>query len=469
MSTPYINLGSEALSSTLLATVEVVQQLNAHWTCRLVLRDSPDRRPPVEDYAGQELKISTFDLDGVETIVFQGPVRRMRLIYEVTGAWGAELEAVSDTWTMDQGTRLKYFKQQSAQATAQAVLSNAGLSLAGAMPAGATLSYVQWDETDFSFVSRLIDDVEAWFRPAVDGSGGLEVQTAFTGGGAAVNWREGEYGLLEWTTQGRLLPITAEGAHYDFQTMQSQVFGGQPGTVPMFGDAASRMVAAAGGASGNVEPMWADRHRAATLDDLNQRLGREARRGVANTVLCTGISRNPKVRAGDTVEVTGLPEVNATYGVVSAKHIWTTKGYENEFTATPAQKWSPPVRPQRPLLDGVYPARVVDNHDPHNQGRIRIQYFWQEANQTTWARLLSAHAGPGRGMLFYPEVGDEVMITFEGGDPERPYVVGSAWNGVHQPPATSFHQPDQINGSEFAQLQDLPAKHPRSRTLEGTV
>ena len=62
------------------------------------------------------------------------------------------------------------------------------------------------------------------------------------------------------------------------------------------------------------------------------------------------------------------------------------------------------------------PPRVVDNHDPHNQGRIRVQYYWQEDGQSTWVRLLTPHAGAGRGTLFLPELGDEVLVTFEEGD-----------------------------------------------------
>ena len=448
MEAPYISLGSEPLSSALLSEVDVVQRLNDHWTCRIVLRDTPDRRPAVEDYAGKELKISTTELDGTETIIFHGLVRGMRLIYEITGAWGAELEAVSSTWKMAQGTRLKYYRQQSAQATAQAVISAAGLQMGGAMPGGATLSYVQWDETDYHFFSRLVDDAEAWFRPAVDGSGGVDVETGFQSG-STVNWREGEYGLLEWTTQGLLQPVTASGSNYDPQKMHSTVVEGTGSSVGWYGGAADKMVAAAQSASASVPAAWVDRHRAATLDDLDTRMQREARRGISNTVRCTGISRNPKVRAGDTLQVTGLPGVDATYGVIEVRHAWTTQGYENHFTVTPAQRWSPPVRPARPLLDGVYPARVVDNYDTHNQGRIRVQYYWQEDNQSTWVRLLTPHAGAGRGTLFLPEIGDEVLVTFEEGDAERPYVVGSAWNGVHQPPATGFHSPGETNGSEF--------------------
>ena len=140
MALPFISLGSEPLAAALLSRVDVVQQLNDHWTCRLVLRDTPDRRPQVESFAGKELKITTTDLEGVETVIFVGLVQRMRLVYEISGAYGAELDAVSSTWKMDQGERVKYFRQQSAQSAAQQVASAAGVSLQGAMPAGATLS-----------------------------------------------------------------------------------------------------------------------------------------------------------------------------------------------------------------------------------------------------------------------------------------------------------------------------------------
>jgi type VI secretion system secreted protein VgrG len=449
MSTPRIDLGSEQLSSALLSEVKITQSLNDHWTCHIRLRDTPDSRPQVEDFAGKPLKITTTALDGTETIVFSGYVRRMRLIYEVTGAYGAELEAISATWKLTQGRKLQYYYQQTAQAAAQKALSGCGISVQGSMAAGATLSYVQWDESDFDFFARLVDDGEAWFRPAVDGSDAVEVQTAFQSG-VQVNWREGEYGLLEWTTRGQLQPIAAQGANYDPQVMQSKATNGVTSSTPFYGSAAEKMVSAVQGKSGMLEARWVDRNRAATLSDLQSRLEREARRGLASAVTCTGISREPRVRAGDTLAVTGLPGVDATYGVLEVVHHWTSKGYENSFTVTPAERWSPVERPRRPMLDGVYPARVVDNYDPHNQGRIRVQYYWQEDNETTWVRMIAAHAGAGRGFLFLPEKGDEVMITFEEGDAERPYVVGSAWNGVHQPPANGFHQPSEVNGSEFA-------------------
>lgn len=79
---------------------------------------------------------------------------------------------------------------------------------------------------------------------------------------------------------------------------------------------------------------------------------------------------------------------------------------------------------------GVYPALVTDNKDPEAQGRLRILFEGQEY----WARLATLMAGNNRGSWFIPDVNDEVLIAFEGGDPRRPFVIGALWNGSDRPP-----------------------------------
>ena len=92
----------------------------------------------------------------------------------------------------------------------------------------------------------------------------------------------------------------------------------------------------------------------------------------------------------------------------------------------------------------VYPvapscrAKVVDNEDPNGLGRIRVQFDWQkllseetgEEMYTPWLRMAQPYAGGGKGFSFIPEIGEEVMIDFEGGNAERPYVKGTLYNGV---------------------------------------
>lgn len=89
---------------------------------------------------------------------------------------------------------------------------------------------------------------------------------------------------------------------------------------------------------------------------------------------------------------------------------------------------------------GVYPALVTDVKDPDGQGRVKVKLPWSPdtdgAAYETWARLATLMAGNGRGSWFVPDVNDEVLLAFEGGDPRRPYVVGATWNGSDRPPVS---------------------------------
>jgi uncharacterized protein involved in type VI secretion and phage assembly len=82
---------------------------------------------------------------------------------------------------------------------------------------------------------------------------------------------------------------------------------------------------------------------------------------------------------------------------------------------------------------GVYPATVADNQDPQGQGRVKVRLPWSPdsaaGSYEVWARLATMNAGDNRGSWFIPEVDDEVLVCFGGGDPDWPYVVGSLWNG----------------------------------------
>lgn len=99
-----------------------------------------------------------------------------------------------------------------------------------------------------------------------------------------------------------------------------------------------------------------------------------------------------------------------------------------------------PVRPrddrQDGALTGVYVAVVRDNEDPEALGRVRLEYPWRETDaESAWARIAVPMAGGERGTYFLPETGDEVLVAFEDGDIDHPYVVGALWNRRDPPPA----------------------------------
>jgi len=87
---------------------------------------------------------------------------------------------------------------------------------------------------------------------------------------------------------------------------------------------------------------------------------------------------------------------------------------------------------------GVFPALVTDIKDPDGQGRVKVSLPWspdpQGAACELWARLATLMGGNNRGSWFIPDVDDEVLIAFEGGDPRRPFVLGGLWNGRDTPP-----------------------------------
>jgi uncharacterized protein involved in type VI secretion and phage assembly len=86
-------------------------------------------------------------------------------------------------------------------------------------------------------------------------------------------------------------------------------------------------------------------------------------------------------------------------------------------------------------INGVVVGVVTNNKDPEKLGRIKVKYPWLSDNEeSNWARVASLMAGEERGIFFLPEVDDEVLLVFEHGNINSPYVIGSLWNGIDKPP-----------------------------------
>ncbi len=119
----------------------------------------------------------------------------------------------------------------------------------------------------------------------------------------------------------------------------------------------------------------------------------------------------------------------------------------------------------RRRLYGVYPALVQSIADPDQQGRIRIRLPWSPdgngAGYEAWARLATLMGGADRGTWFIPDVGDEVLVACEGGDPRRPYVVGALWNGQDAPP-------EQMDAAEENNKKVLVSRNNIRLTLDDT-
>lgn len=85
-------------------------------------------------------------------------------------------------------------------------------------------------------------------------------------------------------------------------------------------------------------------------------------------------------------------------------------------------------------IDGVVTAVVAENHDPERPGRVQVAFADRKLGASGWARVATPMAGDGRGVYLLPEVGDQVLVAFEHGDPRSPFVVGALWSENERPP-----------------------------------
>ena len=83
------------------------------------------------------------------------------------------------------------------------------------------------------------------------------------------------------------------------------------------------------------------------------------------------------------------------------------------------------------IVNGV----VIGTVTSVEPGRVKVNYGWlQNDHETDWVRIATTMSGAGRGSFFMPEVNDEVLVAFEHGDTQNPYIVGFLWNGQDLPP-----------------------------------
>jgi type VI secretion system secreted protein VgrG len=113
-----------------------------------------------------------------------------------------------------------------------------------------------------------------------------------------------------------------------------------------------------------------------------------------------------------------------------------------------------PLRTRRPAIVGSQPAKVVSKEDQEidvdEKGRVLVEFYWDDATDPEFlqptkgrsrrVRVGQFWAGAQRGALYIPRVGDEVMVAYEDGDPDRPIIVGSVYNGNNKVPS---HLPDR--------------------------
>ena len=181
--------------------------------------------------------------------------------------------------------------------------------------------------------------------------------------------------------------------------------------------------------------------------ELVNYMGRKQAAETAETHYITAESQVPTLRVGSVVSlyssflerVGNLSEESlGNFIIIEITHeVSQGSYYKNRFKAIPATiKAMPSPKVRMPLAE-TQMATVLSNADPEGKGRVRVRMNWQtDGMQTGWVRVMTPDGGSSsdvksnRGFVFIPEVGDQVLLGFRHGDPARPYVMGSLFNGT---------------------------------------
>ncbi len=148
--------------------------------------------------------------------------------------------------------------------------------------------------------------------------------------------------------------------------------------------------------------------------------------------------------AGKGYVITGIEHSAADESYVAGDG--QAQPYRNTFTCIPdSTTFRPPRVTPRPTIKGPQTAVVVGPSGEEiytdKYGRVKVQFYWdregsKDENSSCWIRVAESWAGKNWGIVFNPRIGQEVVIDFLEGDPDRPLITGRVYNAQQMPPYT---------------------------------
>jgi len=234
-----------------------------------------------------------------------------------------------------------------------------------------------------------------------------------------------------------------------------------------------------------------------TKKEIEDLMEVEKTRSVGNMLIMSGNTQTCKIKIGEKVKIkfpttmeVGKKEVDV-FTITEVTHTVDQKGhYSNSFKGILSELNNIPMDPCPAPIAGSQLAWVKSNADPKSRGRVQVQLQWQkkENKSTNWIRVQTPDAGKSddvsnnRGFVHIPEEGDIVMVGFEYGDPDRPFVAGSVFsetvsigggadNNIKTIITRSGHtiKFDDTKGKEKIQVYDIKGNIVEIDTVENTI
>jgi type VI secretion system secreted protein VgrG len=387
-------------------------------------------------FLGEEIEITVApaeQLPGVKDLIFKGIVTNITTGKLGDGTHGhCIIRGHSPSILLDDDPHITYYENKSlsdiVSATVKSYPPNVLKTAISPATKEAQKYVVQYKETSYAFIRRLSERHGEWFF--YDGQ-----QQVFGKYSPQKTALTHQVDLLEFNIALSVKPNNAKLNGYDYrqdQVVEDTTQSKETGKLNAYSQHASDISSKLYSREGLYKMNYAFNSSAkAQLDKLAtlQKKGT-----LAKMVTIKGSSTNPSFRIGDTVSIKeaalGQEQHHGEFMITSIRHNCGANGsYHNMFEGIPADVATPHVELSNIPYTEPQSAVVTANNDPKALGRIRVRFRWMQQGQTPWIRVVSASGGGDKGMFIMPEVGEEVITEFEGGNPEQPFVIGATYNG----------------------------------------
>ena len=410
-------------------------------------------RPPVrlESIIGQSVTV-TMELANGGKRYFNGAVGRFAQTGQENAITFYQAEVVPWFWFLTRTSDCRIFQNKTVPEIVTQIFQDFGFrNFRTALQSTyeAREAVVQYRETDFNFVSRLLESEGIFYffeheqgrhtlvladrpvaHPVLPGTASLAYQPTGATPAAVTRlmltreWRPGKYAADDYNfiTPSTSLAVTAASA------------------ADIGGNRAYEVYEYPGDYQRKTQGNALAKTRLQEIESTSQ--------------LVNGSSTCRTMAAGYRFALAGhsREDLNQAYVVTTVRHeaaVGNSPGsdtYSNEFTAIP---FAVPFRPLRlaetPLVWGPEIGVVVGPSAQEifvdEYGRVKVQFHWDregksDENSSGWIRVAQPWAGSQWGTLFIPRIGQEVIVEFLHGDLSRPFIVGSLYNGDERPPYT---------------------------------
>ena len=385
-------------------------------------------------YIGETASISFVHRQTGESYDFEGIITQVEMVGSMGETGGVAIHGTSPTILYENNRTLDSWMDQSLSTIIKEATQEYGkVNLVSNPKYAAPIPYMaQYNESVFDFMNRLSALYGEWFY--YDGT------KVYFGKPDRDNTEKIVYDmdLEEVRLVANLVP--GKSARYDYVAQENKQHNADtPAKPDGMNDLQSIAHSCSEKAYTAKTTSAADPH-VTDKAELDEQMRIVKNASGANLLNIKGIGKTCRIRIGEIIDVSfpdrmKLPPLGK-FRIVGIEHEVRRDGhYSNSFVGVPDGTVHIPVPDVKRPLALPELATVKENNDDKGQGRVKVAFDWQKNGKTTnWIRVQTPNAGvsgavpKNRGWVFVPEVGDQVIVSYEHGNPDRPYVTGSVFH-----------------------------------------